>query len=255
MRKRRKIFEEEHEEHIDESWLIPYADIMTLLLALFIVLFASSNIDKYKYEALMNALNSEFTGTEIKNKQEGLSTILPSEESKEETEIEPQKQQPVQSNATGQSKEDAELDQLKAKLEKYIVDNGLNAVVTLGDTKRGIEVSLKDVILFDSGKAVLKENSYETINGLVGLINTVPNPISIEGHTDNVPVGKSGFSSNWELSSARAVSVLRYFEGQKIASARLQFAGYGEFHPVYPNDTDEHRQENRRVTIVILREI
>ncbi|MCL6572581.1 MAG: OmpA family protein [Bacillus sp. (in: Bacteria)] len=252
MRKRLKKFEEEHEEHIDESWLIPYADIMTLLLALFIVLFASSNINVSKYEAIMNSFKSEFTGTKIESTQKGLSPNPSSE--KTTTEIETPEQEPVQNNPTGPSKDEIELDQLKEKLEKYIGDNGLSAVVTLGNTKRGVEVSLKDVILFDSGKSVLKENSYETINGLVGLINTVPNSISIEGHTDNVPVGKSGFTSNWELSSARAVSVLHYFQTQKIASERLQFAGYGEFHPVYPNDTDEHRQENRRVTIVILRD-
>jgi chemotaxis protein MotB len=249
MRKPRKHFEEEHEEHIDESWLIPYADIMTLLLALFIVLFASSSINKSKYEALMDALKSEFSGTKIENHQTGLS-INPSSK---KTETVPKMQQHVQSNPPTRSKEEIELDQLKEKLEKYIADNGLNAVVTLEDTKRGVEVTLKEVILFDSGKANLKENSFHTMDGLVGLINTVPNPISIEGYTDNVPVGKSGFSSNWELSSARAVSVLHYFEEKKIAIERLQFTGYGESHPLYPNDTNEHRQENRRVTIVVLR--
>lgn len=250
MRKRRRIFEEDHEEHIDESWLIPYADILTLLLALFIVLFASSSINISKYEAIMNSFKSEFTGTKIDSEKKG-SYSTPSKN--KATEIAPEKKPAVQEESASESKEDIELDQLKSKLEKYISDNKLNAVVSLQDTKRGVEISLKDVILFDSGKAILKKNSYNTINGLVGLINTVPNPISIEGYTDNVPVGKSGFSSNWELSAARAVSVLHYFEGKHIASERLRFTGYGEYHPPFPNDTKEHRQENRRVTIVILR--
>ncbi|ETI67713.1 flagellar motor protein MotB [Neobacillus vireti] len=249
MRKPRKHFEEEQDEHMDESWLIPYADIMTLLLALFIVLFAASNINVSKYEAIMNALKSELTGTKIESNQKGLS---PKPASKSTAAV-PQKQEPVQNAEPKKSKEEIELDNLKEKLQQYIADNGLKAVITLADTKRGVEVTLQDVILFDSGKADLKPNSFQTLDGLVGLINTVPNPISIEGYTDNVPVGKSGFASNWELSSARAVSVLYYFESKSIASNRLQFTGYGESHPLYPNDTNEHRQENRRVTIVILR--
>lgn len=251
MRKRRRNFEEDHEEHIDESWLIPYADILTLLLALFIVLFASSSINISKYEAIMNSFKSEFTGTKIDNEQKGLSSNQSS--NNKDADNESKNQQAVVEKPITQSKEEIELDQLKKKLEKYITDNNLNAVVSLQDTKRGVEISLKDVILFDSGKAVLKKNSFKTINGLVGLINTVPNPISFEGYTDNVPVGKSGFSSNWELSAARAVSVLHYFEGKHIASERLRFTGYGEFHPPFPNDSKKHRQENRRVTIVILR--
>jgi chemotaxis protein MotB len=249
MRKPRKHFEEEHEEHMDESWLIPYADIMTLLLALFIVLFASSSINISKYEALMNALKSELTGTKVENHQQGLSPNAPSKN----TAAVPQKQEPVQNAQPNKSKEEIELDNLKEKLQKYIADNGLKAVITLADTKKGVEVTLQEVILFDSGKADLKPNSFQTLDGLVGLFNTVPNPISIEGYTDNVPVGRSGFASNWELSSARAVSVLHYFESKSIPGNRLQFTGYGESHPLYPNDTEEHRQENRRVTIVILR--
>ncbi|MDR7235666.1 flagellar motor protein MotB [Neobacillus drentensis] len=243
MRKLRKHFEEDDEDHIDESWLIPYADLMTLLLALFIVLFAASNINISKYEAIMNALKSELTGSKVENNQKGLAPI-PSSKSPAKV---PQKQEPIK------SKEEIELDNLKGKLQKYIADNGLKAVITLADTKRGVEVTLQEVILFDSGKADLKSNSFQTLDGLVGLINTVPNPISIEGYTDNVPVGKSGFPSNWELSSARAVSVLHYFESKRIASNRLQFTGFGESHPLYLNDTKEHRQENRRVKIVILR--
>ena len=126
-------------------------------------------------------------------------------------------------------------------------------MVSLEETEKGIEVSLKDVILFDSGRADLKERSYQTLNGLIGLINTVPNQISIEGHTDNVPAHNTIYTSNWELSAARAASVLHYFESQQIAANRMQFSGYGEYQPLYPNDSDENRQSNRRVTIVILR--
>jgi chemotaxis protein MotB len=245
MSKRRKLDLDEHEEHIDESWLIPYADILTLLLALFIVLFAASSINISKYDAIMKSFKSELTGTKIENKNTGLSPV-------KKTISKPQATTTNTAPPASQNN-DPELDALKQKLEKYIADNHLQAIVTLGDTKRGIEISLKDYILYDSGKADLKESSFKTLNAIVGLIQTVPNPISIEGHTDNVPIGNAAFASNWELSSARAASVLHYFESKNVADSRLQFTGYGEFKPLFPNDTKEHRQANRRVNIVILR--
>lgn len=243
MRKRKRVFDPDHEEHIDESWLIPYADLLTLLLALFIVLYAASTVDKEKYQSIMESFQSELTGTKIDNEQAGLSPTLPSPP--------PEVGLPVE-EIKGETN-DKELDVLRQQLESYIKDNSLQDMVTLEETEKGIEVSLKDVVLFDSGRADLKERSYQTLNGLVGLINTVPNPISIEGHTDNVPAHNTVYNSNWELSAARAASVLHYFESKQIQANRMQFSGYGEYQPLYPNDSDENRQSNRRVTIVILR--
>jgi chemotaxis protein MotB len=241
MRKSRRSFDDEHEEHIDETWLIPYADLLTLLLALFIVLFAASSINKSKYETIMASFKSELTGTKIEDNRKGLN---PTPSSQKVQKLMPPQTQPNKSPKIVQNPADAEFNQLKQKLQ---------AVVTLQESKRGIEVTLKEVILFDSGKADLKERSFQTLDGLVGLINTVSNPISIEGHTDNVPIISSTYPSNWELSSARAASVLHYFQTKNIAPSRMQFTGYGEYKPLFPNDNDVHRQANRRVTIVILR--
>lgn len=241
MRKRKRAFNSDHDEHVDESWLIPYADLLTLLLALFIVLYAASTVDNEKYQAIMESFQSELTGTKIESEKAGLSPTLPS--------IQPEvglKEEVIDTN-------EEELNVLRQQLESYINDNSLQDMVSLEETEKGIEVSLKDVILFDSGRADLKERSYQTLDGLVGLINTVPNQISIEGHTDNVPAHNTIYTSNWELSAARAASVLHYFESQQIAANRMQFSGYGEYQPLYPNDSDENRQSNRRVTIVILR--
>lgn len=244
MRKRRRILHEEHEEHISESWLVPYADILTLLLALFIILYASSSIDQEKYQAIMETFQSEFTGTKIPDNQEGLSTA-PKPPDQQQV-VPPKKEEK-------EDKIDAGLDELKQKLEKYINANKLNAVVSLEDTLRGVEVSIKDVVFFDSGSAQLKEQSFKTLNGIVGLINTVPNSISIEGHTDNQPISTSTFKSNWELSADRAASVLHYFDKKNVDPKRMQFTGYGEYQPLVPNNTVKNRQANRRVTIVILR--
>jgi chemotaxis protein MotB len=198
----------------------------------------------------MESFKSELTGTKIESTDKGLS-VNPS---KKKTDTQTPKEQAVkQQSAPAPSKEEIELNQLKEKLTKYVNENGLNAVISLQDTKRGVEISLKDVILFDPGKAQLKSSSFKTLNVLVGLSKTVNNPISIEGHTDNVPIKNAAYASNWELSSARAVSVLYFFESKKVAKSRLQFVGYGEYQPIYPNDTKAHKQANRRVNIVILR--
>lgn len=250
MKDRRRKFDEEPEEHIDDSWLIPYADILTLLLALFIVLFASSAIDNQKFKSIMESFKSEFTGTKIDNHNAGLSAQLPN---KPLPEKKVKQQKPHPSNNHTLSKEDQELLHLKSQLENYINQNHLQADVTIQDTKRGVEITFKEVILFDVGKADLKTSSFKTLDSISKLIKQLQNPISIEGHTDNVPIKNPQYPSNWELSSARAVSVLHYFESKDIAKNRLQFVGYGEQKPIFKNDTAEHRQANRRVNIVILR--
>jgi chemotaxis protein MotB len=238
-KKRAKEHEEHIEEQINESWLIPYADLLTLLLALFVVLYTASTINHSKYYSIMEAFNTELTGKKGGDHQSG-------------PKLKQTKPAPPVTEYKSEN-QDQQLDHLKQQLEAYISEKQLQAVVTLENTKKGVEVSLKDMILFDSGKAVLKESSFQTLNDFIGLINTVPNPISIEGHTDNVPIHNSAFSSNWELSAARASSVLHYFESHQVKPERMQFTGFGEYRPLYPNDTSEHRQANRRVTIVVLR--
>lgn len=237
MSKRRKHKNEE-EDHVDESWLIPYADILTLLLAVFIVLYAASSVNISKFNTIMGSFKTELTG-----QKEGTKSPDPAPTPA------PQPQATQSQPIT-----DQKLEELKQKLNAYINDNNLQNVLSLQDTEKAVGITLKDMILFDSGKAVIKENGFSTLNDLIGLVNTVDNPISIEGYTDNVPIKNSSFQSNWELSAARAASVLHYFESHQVKSERLQFTSYGEFQPLYPNDSEEHRQANRRVTINVLRQ-
>jgi chemotaxis protein MotB len=244
MRKSRKMFQEEHEEEIPEAWLLPYADILTLLLALFIVLYSAGITDQKKYNAIMESFQVEFTGKTVEIKDAGPSPKQPKN---------PTEQAANAASGNTNKEETEQLNQLKQQLGKYITDNNLQNVISLSDTERGVEVTLKDVILFDPGKADLKDTSFQTLNMLIGLIKAVPNELNIEGHTDNVPISNSNYASNWELSSARAVSVLHYFGSKGIQQERMQFTGYGEFNPLSPNDSDQNRQANRRVNIVILR--
>ena len=233
MKKKRKLHDEE--EHIDESWLIPYSDLLTLLLALFIVLFAAGTINNGKLQQIMISMNTALSGR-------GSSMI--------------QKENTLAAKELDQKKKEAETEKLHGlmkQIEGYIEARGLEKVITIKDEPKGIKLSLKDVILFESGKADLKGDSLVILKDLLDLIKQVKNPISIEGHTDNVPITNNEFKSNWELSAARALSVLYFFEDKGIPSDKLQFSGFGEQNPLYPNDTVEHRQINRRVDITILK--
>ncbi|MEO2076725.1 MAG: flagellar motor protein MotB [Bacillus sp. (in: firmicutes)] len=239
MKKKTKRRSHSHdEEHIDESWLIPYADLLTLLLALFIVLFASGSINNNKLQQIMISMNTALSGQGNSMIQKENVSVLKKNE-KEQDDSKQQEQERLQS--------------LKGEIEKYITARGLEKVITIKDEPKGIKLSLKDVILFESGNDELKGASLTILNDLIDLIKTVKNPISIEGHTDNVPITGGRFKSNWELSAARALSVLYFFEQKGIASNKLQFAGFGEQHPLYPNDSLEHRQANRRVDIIIIK--
>jgi chemotaxis protein MotB len=233
VKKKKKRLLHDDEEHIDESWLIPYSDLLTLLLALFIVLFAAGTINNGKLQQIMISMNSALSG-------QGSSMI--------------QKENTLVSKKIDQKKKESEkLHGLMEQIQGYIDARGLEKVITIKDEPKGIKLSLKDVILFESGKADLKGDSLVILKDLLDLIKQVKNPISIEGHTDNVPITNNEFKSNWELSAARALSVLYFFENKGIPSNKLQFSGFGEQNPLYPNDTFEHRQINRRVDITILK--
>ncbi|EKN64735.1 OmpA/MotB domain-containing protein [Neobacillus bataviensis LMG 21833] len=236
---KRRRYSNHDEEHIDESWLIPYSDLLTLLLALFIVLFASGSINNDKLQQIMISMNSALKG-------QGSSMIL-KENSGITKELEKSKPQ------TNKQAETEKLQSLMGQIENYINERGLNKVITIQDEPKGIKLSLKDVILYESGSAELKGDSLSILTDLLDLIKQVENPISIEGHTDNVPITGGRFKSNWELSSARALTVLYFFEEKGIPSNKLQFSGFGEQKPIFPNDTLEHRQANRRVDITILK--
>ena len=147
-----------------------------------------------------------------------------------------------------------ELEEAKALLEKRLKDEIRNRQVKIDITKRGLVITFVDEVLFDSGKAVLKEEAGPILDKVVGVIKekVADRNIGIEGHTDNEPIKYSGWKSNWELSTARATTVLHYLEDGGIKPRKLQATGYGEYRPVASNDTEEGRQENRRVEIVIM---
>ncbi|MBT2657802.1 OmpA family protein [Bacillus sp. ISL-18] len=255
MARKRRHLESHEEEHIDESWLIPYADLLTLLLALFIVLFSMRSEDSAKANAVLESLYNAFNTVSVfETNSGGQSPTTNSTKNSDSLKQLEQKEQPQQQETPQTTNaEEQQLQQLMRNLQVYIDKNKLNAEITLTDKSEGIQITLKDRIIFDSGSDHLKDNFLPILDDIVGMIKTVDRSITIEGHTDNKPIHSAKFPSNWELSGARALSVLHYFEKQKIAPTRLQFVGFGDSKPIVSNDTPEHREANRRVNIIILR--
>jgi len=150
-----------------------------------------------------------------------------------------------------------QLVKLKRKLEAYVMENRLGNYIGLKIDEKGLVISLREKLMFDSGKAEIYQEAKYILKDITKEIIDVPNNTRIEGHTDNVPIGpelKSKFPTNWELSTARATNVTRYvLEALNFPPKRISSAGYGEYQPVVDNDTEEHKAMNRRVDIVVQR--
>ncbi len=148
----------------------------------------------------------------------------------------------------------SELERAKDELEKRLQDEINNKQVKVEMQSKGLVITFVSEVLFDSGKAKLRKDSYSKLDKVAGVLNTTVSDLNVgvEGHTDNKPIKRSGWKSNWELSTARALSVLHYLSDKSVSEPRLAAIGYGEYKPVASNDTKEGRQKNRRVEIVIL---
>lgn len=276
MGKRKK--KAKHEEHVDESWLIPYADLLTLLLALFIVLFASSSVDAKKFEAVSDAFNSIFTsgtgvleqssivveddaGSQTQSTDQetdaNADTTLPEEEATELT----AEEQEIQDFLNEQSARDeaiaqdqAELREIQEILNAYIAENGLSDQFATELLDEGLLLTIRDSILFQSGSADVQASYREVAGEVSDLLEfDPPRNVIITGHTDNVPIGNAAFSSNWELSVMRAVNFMKLvIENPELDPRWFSAKGFGEFQPIASNDTEEGRAANRRVEVLIL---
>lgn len=222
------------------EWLATFSDTVTLLLTFFILLYSFSTVDSNKFKQIATALQNVLSG------QGGVSML----------DYNPQKgtvpiigEQTDSGPTTNIGQEESMYDKVKEFVEK----NGMQSTVQIKEDERGIIIQLKDNILFESAKADLREESKAVLDKINSLINTFPNNIIVEGHTDNLPINTFKYESNWELSTARAVNVVRYFvESKGQNPSRFAAAGYGEFKPLVSNDSPENRAMNRRVNILIV---
>jgi chemotaxis protein MotB len=253
-----------HEEHMDESWLIPYADLLTLLLALFIILFASSKVDAKKYDTVMRSLNSAFTGGQgqFQTSSTAPVNVSPNVESKKYDEpTTASTTEPLQKahNALNEQlqKEERELAELKQKLDAYISENQLTTQLETKLNTEKLMVTIRDRALFESGSATVKPESQKLAVTISGMLGQYPGyEVAVAGYTDNIPISKGEFSDNWELSSQRALNFMRLlFANKSLEQSNFSSTGYGEHHSIDSNDTAEGRAVNRRVEVSVLRNI
>lgn len=227
MRSRRR----KDDSAVTGSWLTTYSDMMSLLLAFFVLLFSFSMIDEHKFATFITAFQ-EYIGI-IGEGQAALEQPGPL---------------PMDYSDVGQR----QLWELFEELVELIEQEGLTGV-QLDLQERGLVVRFAEQVFFDLGEATLKPEARETLRKLAGTLRSLPNPLRVEGHTDNLPINTPRFPSNWELSVHRATNVVRFLiEEEGFDPQKLSAAGYSEYRPLKPNDSAENRAMNRRVDIVIL---
>jgi chemotaxis protein MotB len=258
-RRPRKQHEEEHENH--ERWLITYADMITLLMVLFIVLFAIGQTDLAKYSKLKAGLAGGFHNDGALDGSDGLLVGGPS--LTPTPDIAAARSTAEQATAALEEKvahdaavqrESAALEHTKEVILLNLTAQGLQDRVQFHRETRGLVVTIvTDRVLFDSGSATLRADGREVLAALVSALTELPNSVAIEGHTDDRPIASAVFPSNWELSTARASSVLRFLVDEHgFPPSRLSAAGYADQRPLAPNDSDASRAQNRRVEVVVL---
>jgi chemotaxis protein MotB len=257
-RKRRGAAAEHDNE---ERWLLTYADMITLLMALFMVMFSIANVNKAKLETLSQSLQEAFSGK-----------ILPGGKSIQQNGAQEKPQTPSptppipaitplvseasrqQAQAKAQQEQD-DFARIKRDVDQYAKSHGLNAKLQSTITQRGLVIRLlTDKVLFDSGQAQLKPQAGPLLTQVAHLLGLAPgHDVMVEGHTDNVPIRGSLYPTNWELSTARASRVVRFMVDHGANTMRMGASGYAALHPIASNTTPAGRSRNRRVEIVLLR--
>lgn len=241
MRRRlRRSAPEEHENH--ERWLVSYADFITLLFAFFVVMYALSSLNEGKYRVLSNSLVTAFRSSDsagggsmiMANPQ--LMSIRPS----------------LRPKTTSQQAREVQAEKMKRiarDITQVMSPYSTQGQVAVIETDRGVTVEINDSLLFSPGRSELAPAAEQAILGVGSVFSTTEFPVTIEGHTDNVPISTPNYPSNWELSAVRATTVLRMLISSGVSADRLTAIGYGDQRPVSGNETPEGRARNRRVAI------
>lgn len=263
-----------HEDHLNhEAWAIPYGDLLTLLLAFFVVMYAISSLNEGKYRVVADSLSAAFGGAprSIKPVQVGQVQLRggdydrpsvidtgarrgPAQPNRVEVPMPTQRSEQLTkpANATDHNASQKQLDALGGRIEQALSNLVESGLVRIRRGSNFLEVEIQSDLLFASGVATPTRMALDTIHQLGSVLTSAPNAVRVEGYTDDQPIRNAQFRSNWDLSSARATNVVYALIDAGIAPARLAAMGYGEYQPIADNNTRDGRSANRRVELVIL---
>jgi len=217
------------------AWMTTFGDMMTLLLVFFVLLYSFSVMDLEKFKGFMSALQNQLG-------------VLESGKTISEETLVNKGSMGERFNPTPEN-----ISQVMNKMRNYVQKNDLEDKINMQITERGLVVRFSGEILYEIGEAEIKPEGEKILSEVVKNIRDIPNSIAVEGHTDNWPINNENYPSNWELSTARAVNVIKYFiEEHDMNPQRLSAAGYSKYRPLYENDTSAHRAKNRRIEVVVL---
>jgi chemotaxis protein MotB len=262
-----------HEEHVNaEAWAIPYGDLVTLLFALFTVMYAMSSVNEGKFRILSDSMIAAFNGApktlrpvNLGEKEPGkggekpLVGITPTALIKMDERTTPDGSLVPRDPTKSEAMHNADLPGALIRMQRQVQD-AMQALidaklVTVRRENMWLEIEINADILFPSGSGDFTTAAEPVLDKLADVLKPFPNPIRVEGHTDDRPIKTAQFPSNWELSAARAASVVHQFTRQGVDPLRLEIVGFGQFHPRQSNDTSEGRNANRRVVILVLEEV
>ncbi len=229
-----------------DRWLVSYADFITLLMVLFVVLYAMSNVDVGKYRALAEGLRRGLSSggggpaavvdPQISTTGNGTGTSAPAPAGVEQA----FPQRPADSV------------DVASNLSGLLTEAGLETGVTVQNNIEGILLSVSENLLFEPGTADLMPAAYPVLDKIVAMLTKIDNEVRVTAYTDSTPPTDLRYPTNWELTAARSAAIVRYFVGQGLAPERFSAIGRGEYHPLFPNDTPEHRALNRRAEIIVI---
>ncbi|MDD2883448.1 MAG: flagellar motor protein MotD [Dechloromonas sp.] len=246
---RRRRREEEHENH--ERWLVSYADFITLLFAFFVVMYAISSVNEGKYKVLSSSLVNAFKNTTGAPAGQPMAVLEGAPILPPVPIARPERQPDTPKVDEKKAEQRAKMRNVAGDIMQALQPLVAQGKVRLLETSRGVTIEINDSILFPLGQARLQGESISALQAVASVLASSDFPITIEGHTDNVPIATAQFPSNWELSAMRATTVLRLFNEVGVGAERLTAIGYGETRPLETNTTGEGRARNRRVSILI----
>lgn len=248
----RRARRQDEENH--DRWLISYADFITLLFAVFVVLYAMSKIDEGKYKVLGSSLNTAFGSVSLGNRNAGESVHI-SHQNEQDLLLKSLVDKRNAKMAEQLRKQKEAMQAMVNELTQVLAPLVKNDLVSVTQSPRGVVVDINANALFEQGEAALQKSAARTLTAVAKVLDTGTQLIEVEGHTDDIPIYTPQFPSNWELSAARASSVVRLFIEQGVKAERLRAVGLASYHPIFTNETAEGRAKNRRVTVTIVAQV